>query len=152
MKLRSKQKWLRTRFRYRMLFKYIDSVLVRWEQALQRVWHVNWPLKNKQKWYEEKGTNVSLRENTLCKSPCEINNTYNNIYESQKHWVKQTIKENKQKRKQKTDLKGYMVWVHLHKILKHESMVMNNMKRYDTERWTPQVCRCPICYWRRVEK
>ena len=22
-------------------------------------------------------------------------------------------------------------------------------KRYDTERWTPQVGRCPICYWRR---
>ena len=21
-------------------------------------------------------------------------------------------------------------------------------KRYDTERWTPQVCRCPICYWK----
>ena len=20
-------------------------------------------------------------------------------------------------------------------------------KRYETERWTPQVCRCPICYW-----
>ena len=32
---------------------------------------------------------------------------------------------------------------------------MNNMKRqkkYDTERWTPQVNRCPICFWRRVEK
>ena len=25
-------------------------------------------------------------------------------------------------------------------------------KRYDTERWTPQVGRCPICYWKRVEK
>ena len=25
-------------------------------------------------------------------------------------------------------------------------------KRYDTERWTPQVGRCPICYWRRVDK
>ena len=25
-------------------------------------------------------------------------------------------------------------------------------KRYDIERWTPQVGRCPICYWRRVEK
>ena len=25
-------------------------------------------------------------------------------------------------------------------------------KRYDTERWTPQVGRCPICYWRRAEK
>ena len=25
-------------------------------------------------------------------------------------------------------------------------------KRYDTERWTPQVARCPICYWRTVEK
>ena len=25
-------------------------------------------------------------------------------------------------------------------------------KRYDAERWTPQVGRCPICYWRRVEK
>ena len=25
-------------------------------------------------------------------------------------------------------------------------------KRYDTERWTPQVSRCPICYWRLVEK
>ena len=25
-------------------------------------------------------------------------------------------------------------------------------RRYDTERWTPQVGRCPICYWRRVEK
>ena len=24
-------------------------------------------------------------------------------------------------------------------------------KRYDTERWTSQVSRCPICYWRRVE-
>ena len=22
----------------------------------------------------------------------------------------------------------------------------------DTERWTPQVIRCPICYWRSVEK
>ena len=25
-------------------------------------------------------------------------------------------------------------------------------KQYDTERWTFQVARCPICYWRRVEK
>ena len=25
-------------------------------------------------------------------------------------------------------------------------------KRYDTERWTPQVGRCPICYGRSVEK
>ena len=25
-------------------------------------------------------------------------------------------------------------------------------KRYDSERWTPPVGRCPICYWRRVEK
>jgi len=25
-------------------------------------------------------------------------------------------------------------------------------KRYDTKRWTTQVGRCPICYWRRVEK
>ena len=25
-------------------------------------------------------------------------------------------------------------------------------KRYDTKRWPPQVGRCPICYWRRVEK
>ena len=25
-------------------------------------------------------------------------------------------------------------------------------ERYNTERWTPQVGRCPICYWRRVEK
>ena len=25
-------------------------------------------------------------------------------------------------------------------------------KRYDTERWTPQVGRCPICYWKRAEK
>ena len=25
-------------------------------------------------------------------------------------------------------------------------------KRYDTERWTPEVLRCPKCYWRRVEK
>ena len=25
-------------------------------------------------------------------------------------------------------------------------------KRYDTERWTPQVGGCPICYRRRVEK
>ena len=24
-------------------------------------------------------------------------------------------------------------------------------KRQDTERWTPQVGRCPICYWRRAE-
>ena len=24
-------------------------------------------------------------------------------------------------------------------------------KRYNTERWTPQVRSCPICYWRRVE-
>ena len=23
-------------------------------------------------------------------------------------------------------------------------------KRYDTERWTPQISRCPICYWRRA--
>ena len=30
---------------------------------------------------------------------------------------------------------------------------MSSMKRQrDTERWTPQVSRCPICYWRRVEK
>ena len=29
---------------------------------------------------------------------------------------------------------------------------MNSMKRHDTERWTPQVGRCPICYWRKVEK
>ena len=27
-----------------------------------------------------------------------------------------------------------------------------NAKWYDTERWTPKVSRCPICYWRRVEK
>ena len=26
------------------------------------------------------------------------------------------------------------------------------VKRQDTERWTPQVGRCPICYWRSVEK
>ena len=26
------------------------------------------------------------------------------------------------------------------------------VKRYDTERWTPQAGRCPICYWRRAEK
>ena len=25
-------------------------------------------------------------------------------------------------------------------------------KRKDTERWTPHVSRCPICYWRLVEK
>ena len=25
-------------------------------------------------------------------------------------------------------------------------------KKYDTERWTPQVGRCPIYYWRRLEK
>ena len=25
-------------------------------------------------------------------------------------------------------------------------------KRYDTKRWSPQVSRCPIRYWRRVEK
>ena len=25
-------------------------------------------------------------------------------------------------------------------------------KRYDTKRWTPQVVRCPICYWTSVEK
>ena len=25
-------------------------------------------------------------------------------------------------------------------------------KRYDTERWTPQIGKCPICYWRRAEK
>ena len=29
---------------------------------------------------------------------------------------------------------------------------MNEAKRQDTERWTPQVGRCPICYWRSVEK
>ena len=29
---------------------------------------------------------------------------------------------------------------------------MNDMKRHDTERWTPQVSMCPICYWRKVEK
>ena len=29
---------------------------------------------------------------------------------------------------------------------------MNSMKRYDTERWTPQMSRCPICYWRIAEK
>ena len=27
-----------------------------------------------------------------------------------------------------------------------------NAKRYDTERWTPLVNRCPICNWRIVEK
>ena len=26
------------------------------------------------------------------------------------------------------------------------------VKRNDTERWTSQVSRCPICYWRRLEK
>ena len=26
------------------------------------------------------------------------------------------------------------------------------LKRYDTERWAPQVGRCPKCYWRRAEK
>ena len=25
-------------------------------------------------------------------------------------------------------------------------------KRYDTERWTLQADRCPVCYWRTVEK
>ena len=25
-------------------------------------------------------------------------------------------------------------------------------RSYDTERWAPQVGRCPICYWRSVEK
>ena len=25
-------------------------------------------------------------------------------------------------------------------------------QRQDTQRWTPQVARCPICYWRSVEK
>ena len=25
-------------------------------------------------------------------------------------------------------------------------------KRYDTERLTPQVRKCPKCYWRRAEK
>ena len=25
-------------------------------------------------------------------------------------------------------------------------------KRYDTERWTLHVARCPLCYWRRLEK
>ena len=25
-------------------------------------------------------------------------------------------------------------------------------KRYDTERWTPQFGRCPICTWRRVDR
>ena len=25
-------------------------------------------------------------------------------------------------------------------------------KRYDTGRWAPQVSRCPVCYWGRVEK
>ena len=25
-------------------------------------------------------------------------------------------------------------------------------KRYDTERWASQVCRCPVCYWGRAEK
>ena len=31
---------------------------------------------------------------------------------------------------------------------------MNSMKRQkdETERWTPQVGRCPVCYWRSVEK
>ena len=32
---------------------------------------------------------------------------------------------------------------------------MNSMKRQndkDTERGTPQISRCPICYWRSVEK
>ena len=31
---------------------------------------------------------------------------------------------------------------------------MNSMKRQneDTKRGTPQAIRCPICYWRRVEK
>ena len=27
-----------------------------------------------------------------------------------------------------------------------------NAIRYDRERWTPLVGRCPICYWRRMEK
>ena len=30
---------------------------------------------------------------------------------------------------------------------------INSVKRQkDTERWTPQVSRCPVCYWRSVEK
>ena len=31
---------------------------------------------------------------------------------------------------------------------------LNSMKRqkYDSERWTPQISRCPVCYCRRVEK
>ena len=42
-----------------------------------------------------------------------------------------------------------------HGKLLHYSCLENPMKRQkdkDTERWTPQVSRCPICYWRRVEK
>ena len=43
------------------------------------------------------------------------------------------------------------------KLLQHSCLEnpMNSMKRqkdYDTERLTPQVTRCPICYWRSVEK
>ena len=30
-------------------------------------------------------------------------------------------------------------------ILDHEQY--KKRKRYDTERWAPQICRCPICYW-----
>ena len=30
--------------------------------------------------------------------------------------------------------------------------VWEGKKRYETEGWTPQVGRCPICYWRSEEK
>ena len=32
------------------------------------------------------------------------------------------------------------------------SVKKQKKKKLDTEIWTPQVSKCPICYWRRVEK
>ena len=41
-----------------------------------------------------------------------------------------------------------------HSCLENPLDSMKRQKRYDTEGWdpTPQVCRSPVCYWRRVEK
>ena len=36
-------------------------------------------------------------------------------------------------------------------LLQEPRKQYENAKRYDTERWTPQVRRCPICYWGGVE-
>ena len=63
----------------------------------------------------------------------------------------------------KTDGSWWRVWTkhgQLEKeMAKHFSILSwepheqyEKTKRYDTERWIPQVSRCSICYWRRAEK